>query len=423
MTQLLASERFDHFNLPELIRLSDANKMYVALEAEREELLRILKGLQRSILEQGAVLVPVMIDYRIYKGLEKIINSGEINDEAIESQFFTHFFIWCFERSDAETKKKLILRLKSSLSSDQGIQPFFAELEVGFGYLQQGCDVNFIDLVSTNASSHDLVVSRNGISLNVEVKSVNYETILPIKAEALSKTASTFSQWVKNYRNKNEPLYFELTLKNNARPSYRELQSSLANLLDGAKQTVGNWENHLLKLAIGDATPELILASQPEQIIESQYNMIPGTPFDFTIPQGPETENTIVKLRFEDNVYSSNAITKAIDRAARQLKKEQLAVIHICLHKTGFINPKIIERQAMWLACRDDHISKLFKKNSWYDIAGVQISCDSFYTETAGTEKIRSSHPYLSFLGNPSCLQMIFYAYNFTPNMTSGRDT
>jgi len=420
MTILLATEKFDHFNLARAERYSAICKFRNILREERERVVFLLKGKNASIFSHGAAFVSNVINHELNFGLEKILNNVDVGDDYPAAQFFCHYFTWSYERSNAFNQGKLRQRLIGQLSSTQGLSPLFAELEIAFSYLYQGSDVHLIDLMGTNESSHDLIIIRNGIELNVEVKSIRYDTNLPASSESLSRALSIVSNWADQKFVGNSLFEIKLVLRNIVRPTYAEVQNAAEELIMVAEAKPGEWQNRIFKLEVKECSELKIKNATAEKLLSDLAENNFNASLYFTVPPEIHNGRLLISLTLEKPTSHTNPIGKAMTRACQQLPRNKLRIVHLCLVGTGFLKAENLSNFTRNYLAQDKEIIAQFRKPYAKELVGACISCDSFYVANTTSDGIISAYPYLQLLGNPQSNSMRLYINNFTPKQIGG---
>jgi len=415
MTILHAAEKFDHFNLARSVRKNAICEFRNILGKEKERVISLLKSKVDSFFSHGAALMSNANDYLLNHGLEEIIKGADVGDEYPPAQFFCHFFTWTYQRSDAVNREGLIQKLIGHLSSMQGLSPFFAELEIAFSYLHQGNDVHLIDLIGKNESSYDLIVVRNGIEINVEVKSVRYDVYLPAPQGSINRALSVVCDWAN--RNIVGNLFYEIELvfRDIARPTYAQVLRAAEDLTKVAEAKSGQWGNRIFRLKVREISESELKGATVEALIRGLAENIHKFPFFLAVPTRGSNDRFFIGLNFEKMPSNGVSIGKAMERACKQLPRNKLRIVHLCLVGAGFLRPENLSQFTRGFCSQDKMVLEQFRKSYAKELVGACISCDSFYVVSDGQDGILSSIPYSQLICNPRSASVALYINNFTP--------
>lgn len=418
MAILTPDEKKNHFNLTLAERQQAGQDVRVALAERRQEILRLIEGKLSSVMAHGAMLISDMAVHELYTGLQAILNEDELSDRYAIAQFFSHFFSVIYAKADAAEKRGLIQRLTGQLESEQGLIPLLCEFEVAFTYLSQGNEVHLVDLAGGNEKSYDLIVKNNGFDINVEVKSVRYENCIPAPIGAISRALSTLSDWAD--RHINGPSIFEvkLTLKKVPRPTYKQVQDSVGELLCRAEPKSGHWSNKVFRLNIKKITKNRRDKATVEAMSDALANNIPPKKFELIIPTDLCNGYCLVSVGFDQLPSHVNLIKRAVKSACDQLPKDKLRVVHVSLVKTGFLNPDNFGNFSRQYIRQDKEIISQFRKKGSETLVGVYLACDSFYVSQNDSVGMLSSYPYMQLLANASSPYIGCYIKNFMPSLS-----
>lgn len=121
-------------------------------------------------------------------------------------------------------------KIKSGLDNERQLSSLFFELSIGFSYLNRGNNVDFRDLATSDEKNFDLLIFNKYFEYSVEIKTINYESGLPVNNQWAAECSISVTEEIKKILEPYSSYLIHVIHHSKRNPTHYEMKSELSKL-------------------------------------------------------------------------------------------------------------------------------------------------------------------------------------------------